>query len=125
MPVVTALRPRANDCVAVELDNAPWRVVPGEAVVRAGLTVGAAVDRNALRIIRRELRRADARDIAIRALRATDRSRSGVEARLDARGVAPSLRDETVAMLERTGLVDDQRFARGRAEALARRGYGD
>ena len=41
-PVVTALRARGRGRVAVELDGAPWRTVPLEAVYAAGLAVGEA-----------------------------------------------------------------------------------
>jgi SOS response regulatory protein OraA/RecX len=39
--------------------------------------------------------------------------------------VAPAVRDEAVAALERAGLVDDRRLAVARAAALAVRCYGD
>ncbi len=64
-------------------------------------------------------------DVAVGALRAHDRSRSDVEARLARAGVAPDEVRETVAALERLGYLDDQRFACARAEELAERGYGD
>jgi len=122
---VTALRGLSHDRVAVELDGAPWRVVPAAAVVRAGLSVGTTLDRPAARILRHELRRAAAEDVALRSLRSSDRSRHALEQRLDRASVAPATRDETLGMLERTGLVDDARFAIRRAESLAARGYGD
>jgi SOS response regulatory protein OraA/RecX len=64
-------------------------------------------------------------DIAVAALRAHDRSRSDVEARLARAGVAPDDVRETLAALERLGYLDDQRFAFARAEELAERGYGN
>lgn len=64
-------------------------------------------------------------DIAVGALRAHDRSRSDVEARLARAGVAPDDVRETLAALERLGYLDDQRFAFARAEELAERGYGN
>ena len=39
-PTVTGLRERKRGRVAVELDGKPWRVLPADAVVRAGLAVG-------------------------------------------------------------------------------------
>ena len=59
-PVVTALRERPRDRVEVELDGAPWRVVPAEAVVRAGLAPGRPLDRASARALGRELRRLQA-----------------------------------------------------------------
>jgi regulatory protein len=67
----------------------------------------------------------NALDLAVRALRAHDRSRRDVEERLTRAGVAPDDVQETLATLERLGYVDDGRFARARAEELAARGYGD
>jgi len=122
---VTALRELPRGRVAVELDGAPWRVLPALAVVRAGLAVGRALDRPGARALRRELRRFDAQEIAVRALRARDRSRAAVGRRLARASVAPDVRAETLELLARNGLVDDARFAVRRAEALAERGYGD
>jgi SOS response regulatory protein OraA/RecX len=125
VPVVTALRARGRGRVAVELDQVPWRVVPLEAVVVAGLSVGSDLDRNTARALARELRRLAARDAALRALRARDHTSASLERRLEARGTSPALRRETVAAAERAGLVDDERFAFGRAAVLAGRGAGD
>jgi SOS response regulatory protein OraA/RecX len=122
---VTALRGVPRGRVAVELDGAPWRVLPAAAVVRAGLAVGVPLDRRTARALGRELRRASAEAVALRSLRSRDRSRRGLEERLERASIAPAQRAETLGMLERTGLVDDARFAVGRAEALAARGYGD
>jgi SOS response regulatory protein OraA/RecX len=124
-PVVTALRARGPGRVAVDLDHAPWRVVPLEAVVAAGLSVGADLDRVTARALGRELRRLDARGAALRALRARDHTAASLERRLEERGTAPALRRETIAAAERAGLVDDVRFASGRAALLAGRGAGD
>jgi SOS response regulatory protein OraA/RecX len=124
-PVVTALQARGRDRVAVELDGAPWRVVPMEAALVAGLAVGGELDRGAARRLGRELRRLEARTTAVRALRARDHTRASLEQRLEERGVGPTLRRETLDATERAGLVDDARFAHGRAELLASRGAGD
>jgi regulatory protein len=129
-PVVTALRargPRGGErlWVAVDLDARPWRVVPLEAVLVAGLTVGRELDRQRARLLRRELRRLEARDVALRALARRDHTRVSLERRLAERGTAPELRRETIAAAERAGLVDDARFASGRAAVLAARGAGD
>ena len=39
MPTVTALRDDRRGRVAVELDGAPWRVLPLDVVARAGIAV--------------------------------------------------------------------------------------
>lgn len=125
MPVVTALRERERSRVEIELDGAPWRLVPTDAVVRSGLFVGRALDRETARTLGRELRRAEALSRALRALTARDRSRRSLEDRLGAAGVTSRPRKEVLETLERAGLVDDDRLAAARAQALAERGYGD
>ncbi|MGZ4354554.1 MAG: hypothetical protein ACXVZ4_13515, partial [Gaiellaceae bacterium] len=82
MPVVTALRERPRGRVEVELDGAPWRLVPADAVVRAGLRVGGRLDRETARTLGRELRRAQALGVAVQALRYRDHSRRSLEQRL-------------------------------------------
>jgi len=109
----------------VDLDGAPWRVAPADAVVRAGLGVGLALDRPAARALARELRKAAALGIATSALRHRDLTRRGLEERLVRRGASPRARAEALDVLERAGLVDDRRVATARAHALAARGYGD
>jgi regulatory protein len=124
-PVVTALHERPRGRVEVQLDGAPWRLVPAGAVVRTGLFVGRALDRETARTLGRELRRADALARAARALRPRDRSRRALEHRLTRAGVTARARDEALETLERIGLVDDARVAAARAQALAGRSFGD
>ncbi len=125
MPVVTALRERPRGRVEIELDGVSWRLVPTGAVVRSGLFVGRALDRETARTLGRELRRAEALTRALRALTVRDRSRRSLQDRLAAAGVAARPRQEVLETLERAGLVDDDRLAAARAQALAERGYGD
>ena len=124
-PTVTGLRERKRGRVAVELDGRPWRVLPTDAVVRAGLAVGHQLDRPTARELGRERRRAKALAAATRTLAASDRSRRALEQRLLRAGHSAAAREDAIATLDRAGLVDDARFAAGRAELLARRGYGD
>jgi SOS response regulatory protein OraA/RecX len=118
------LRDDRRGRVAVELDGAPWRILPLDVVVRAGLSEGRTLDRPALRLLRRELRRAEALAVAGRSLARRDLSTRRVAERLE-RSVPPAAASEALETLTRTGVVDDARFARTRAEALAGRGYGD
>jgi regulatory protein len=122
---VTALRSRRPGRVAVELDGAPWRVLPVDVVVCLGLAAGERLDRARLRALRRELRRHEALAAAAGALRYRDLSSRTLEARLARRSVAPLERAATVETLERAGVVDDARFGAGRARTLAERGWGD
>ncbi len=64
-------------------------------------------------------------DLAIRVLRFRDRTAAELEARLEQRGVGEAERVQALETLERIGYVDDERFARTRAEQLAERGSGD
>jgi SOS response regulatory protein OraA/RecX len=122
---VTALRRRRPGAVAVEVDGRHWRVVPDDVVVRCGLAAGVELERPLLRELRRELRRAEALSVATRALARRDLSRQRLDERLRARGATGAESERTVATLEATGVVDDARVARRRAEALAERGWGD
>ena len=125
MPTVTGLREDRRGRVAVELDGSPWRTFPADVVVRAGISRGRALDRPALRQLRRELRRAEALAVAGRALRARDLSARELALRLEQRAVSPSASEESLAVLSAAGLVDDARLAENRAESLAGRGYGN
>jgi regulatory protein len=62
---------------------------------------------------------------ALRLLRHRERSVAQLDRELDARGVADDVRVEALDTLSRTGLVDDARFAGGRARSLSERGAAD
>lgn len=124
MATITALR-AAGVRVAVELDGARWRMVPVAAAVEAGLAVGVELDRERARRLARALRRRRAQSVAVRALARRDHSRSSLEARLQRAGVLEADRREVLDQVERSGLVDDVRFAEQRARHLAERGAGD
>jgi SOS response regulatory protein OraA/RecX len=125
VPVVTGLRATRSGRVAVELDGEPWRVLPDEVVVRARLSNGLALDRPALRALRRELRRHRALAAATRALRSRPLSANRLDERLRRAGFVARERAEVIAVLSRAGFVDDEHFALARAELLAGRGAGD
>ncbi|MDX6508494.1 MAG: RecX family [Gaiellaceae bacterium] len=124
-PRVTALRPERRGHVAVDLDGERWRTVPAEVAATAGLVVGRELDRPALRELRRALRRSEALASATKALRHRDVSSARLTQRLEAAAVAPAVRADALEVLARAGLVDDERFAERRSEALAERGFGD
>jgi regulatory protein len=67
----------------------------------------------------------DATEVALRALRHRDRSRRELDQRLAQAGIAPAERTEALDRLVASGLVSDERFATGRARALADRGAGN
>ena len=63
--------------------------------------------------------------MAVRSLRSRPLSERRLRERLRSGGVRPDAEQATVAMLSGSGFVDDARLARGRALALAERGWGD
>jgi SOS response regulatory protein OraA/RecX len=126
LPRVTSLTAdRTGTRVLVELDGTPWRSIPVEAAVRAGLATELELERGDLRRLRRELRRGEALDAAARALRHRDRSSAWLHAKLRVAGHSPWACEQALDALMRAGVVDDQRFAVDRARALADRGSGD
>ncbi len=62
---------------------------------------------------------------AARALQSRDLSAAELDARLDRANVSQAARAETIERLTDAGAVDDERFARSRAQVLADRGAGD
>lgn len=125
LPQLTALRRASPGQVALEVDGRPWRTVPDEAVLQAGLAVGVELDRPLLRRLRAALGATRARTVAGRALSRRDLSREELRARLEHARVAPTAAADTLEALGRVGLVDDARVAVTRGRALAERGYGN
>jgi SOS response regulatory protein OraA/RecX len=125
MATLTALRRSGPGRVALEVDGRPWRAVPDDVVVRCGLHAGLTLDRPRLRLLRTELRRAEALEVAGRALARAPLARRRLAQRLHSRGVAPAAERDAVGTLAAAGLVDDARLARERAHALADRRWGD
>jgi SOS response regulatory protein OraA/RecX len=124
-PTLTAVRRARSGRVELEVDGERWRRVPEEVVLRCGLAPGVVLDRTLLREIRRELRRAEALDAAVRTVARRDVSARALRSRLAARGVRAPAAERAVATLASAGLVDDARTARARAQALAVKGWGD
>lgn len=125
VPRVTALRHGGRASVEVWLDGGPWRSLHEDVVVRTGLAVGVALDRERARAVARERRRAAAMQSALGALRYRDHSAAGLRRRLEERGVTQSVSEDTVERLTAVGLVDDVRAAQARAALLAAREWGD
>ena len=99
--------------------------MPVDAVLAAGLHVGLILDRERLRILRRELRSHEALAKASRLLARRDLSVRALSDELERRHVAPAERRGTISRLRDAGAVDDVRSAKCRAEVLAARGAGD
>lgn len=125
MPEITGLREVSTNDVLVELDGAPWRKIPLTAAARSGLSVGKRLEREDLRLLGRELRRADALTRATRMLARRPLSRALLEDRLERKGVAPVAREEAIEALEQAQYLNDHSYALERAASLAERGYGN
>ena len=124
-PKVTALKARRGGRVLVQIDGHDWRELPEDVIVRASLTPGTELDRPRLREVARERRRAQALAAAGRTLRARDLPARALDVRLEQRGIRAADRARALSTLQGAGLVDDGRFARNRALALAGRCLGD
>ena len=119
MPTVTALRADRRGRVAVELDGRPWRALPADVVVRAGLAEGRPLDRPALRLVRRELRRAEA-------LAARGYGDEAIRHRLQAEGLPEEAVGELEPETERARPLIERRGPGPRtARYLASRGFGE
>jgi regulatory protein len=125
MPEITGLHEVSASAVLVELDGAPWRKIPMTAAARARLSLGKRLEREDLRLLGRELRRAEALNKATRMLARRPLSRALLEERLEKKGVAPVALGEAVEALEQAQYLNDRSYALERAGSLAERGYGD
>ena len=124
-PTVTRLRHERPGWVAVDLDGRPWRVLPAEAVLRAGLAAGVELGRDRALTVARERRRLLALSAAGKALAHREPTRSELDERLRRRRLPPREREAALDAVREAGLQDDGRTARGRAESLVARGYGN
>ena len=124
-PRVTALRARRGGRVLVQIDGHDWRELPADVVVRARLTPGTELDRPRLREVARERRRTRSLAAAGRVLRVRDLPADALDKRLERRGIAAADRAGALSTLQAAGVLDDARFARNRALALAGRCLGD
>ena len=110
MPEITRLRELSANEVLVELDGAPWRKIPLNAASRAGLSVGKRLEREDLRLLRHELRRAEALTKATRMLARRPLPRTLLEERLERKGVAPAALEEAVDVLEQAHYLNDHAY---------------
>ena len=125
MPQLTEIRRARPGHVELELDGRPWRTVPDDVVVRCRLHAGIELDRERLRELRRELRRAEALLTAGRVLARRDVSTRRLGEQLARAHVSREAADGTIDRLAELGVLDDRRLAARRASTLAARGWGD
>jgi SOS response regulatory protein OraA/RecX len=122
---LTALRRARSGVVLLEVDGEPWRTVPDEVVVRCRLSAGVELERPLLRLLRRELRQAEALALAGRTLRRRDLSLRRLSQRLERAGVAPAIERSALVALTEARILDDARLAASRAAALSERGWAN
>jgi hypothetical protein len=95
-------------------------VLPLEAVLAAGLDTGVTLDRPRARRLGRELRRLEARDTALRALRFRDHTAATLRRRLDARGIPAVARETCAYATTSRAAVSLERSSRPRSRASSR-----
>jgi regulatory protein len=87
-----------------------------EAIERVGLKEGAEVDGEVLEALAAQEERVTAHDAALRLLDHRPRSQSEMRTRLAMRGISPATIDAEIERLDRSGLLDDESFARAWVE---------
>lgn len=115
-PRVTAIRRRARGRVAVATSDGETLTLRAEAVERAGLRKGDALDGGIRAGLEREEQRWTAHDAALRLLSYRPRSERELGQRLRLRGIAGDVVDEEIERLRGAGLLDDEAFAQSWVE---------
>jgi regulatory protein len=87
-----------------------------EAIERVGLKEGVPVDGDTLEALAAQEERVTAHNAALRLLSHRPRSQSEMRTRLGMRGISPGAIDHEIERLERSGLLDDESFARSWVE---------
>ena len=115
-PRVTAISRRARGRVAVATSDGETLTLRAEAVERAGLRKGDALDGGIRAGLEREEQRWTAHDAALRLLSYRPRSERELGQRLRLRGIAGDVVDEEIERLRGAGLLDDEAFAQSWVE---------
>lgn len=113
---MTAIRRRARGRVAVATSDGETLTLRAEAVERAGLRKGDALDGGIRAGLEREEQRWTAHDAALRLLSYRPRSERELEQRLRLRGIAGDAVDEEIERLRGAGLLNDEAFAQSWVE---------
>lgn len=109
----------------IELDHAEWREASSEVLASLGVRTGHIAPEGELAEALDTAEPTYARERALRLLTYRERSAAEVRTRLLDDGYPESVADSVVEALQRTGLVDDERFARMMARVLTQiRGMG-
>lgn len=118
---VTAIEPqkRRKNHFSVFINGRFWIGMDAETLAISGLTVGATFTPDQLDELQRTVIGQSARNVALRMLARAQKSRGQIQERLEAYGYAPEVIEETLAFLERYGLVNDAELARTRARSAA------
>ncbi len=111
-PRVTAIKRRTRGRVLVTTSDGETLAVHGEALQRAGVREGDALDGGSRERIEREEQRCTAHEAALRLLSHRPRSERELGQRLRLRGLAADVVEDEIGRLRRAGLLDDDAFAR-------------
>ena len=113
---MTAIRRRARGRVVVATSDGETLTLRAEAVERAGLRKGDALDGGIRAGLEREEQRWTAHDAALRLLSYRPRSERELGQRLRLRGITGDVVDEEIERLRGAGLLDDEAFAQSWVE---------
>lgn len=106
------------------LDGEPWKTTSAAVVKAVGVATGDVVEPDALSLSLQSNEADAARERALQLLGYRERSRFELRAKLAEDGYPPPVLSAIVGAFERTGLVDDHRFAESLVRSLLARGYG-
>lgn len=100
----------------VVLDDGQELLFSEEACERVGLTAGMTADEDLLEALDRADQRVSVHEAALRLLSHRARSRNEMRTRLAIRGFPPEAIDDEIERLQKSGLLDDEKFARAWVE---------
>lgn len=127
MALVTDIKSprRGSKRRAIELDHSEWRETSSEVLASLGVRAGHIAPEAELAEALDEAEPKYARERALRLLTYRERSAAEMRARLLEDGYPEAVASDVVDALQRTGLLDDERFARMMARVLTQvRGMG-
>ena len=127
MALVTDIKSlrRGSKRRVIELDHSEWRETSSEVLASLGVSAGYIAPEAELAEALDAAEPKHAREQALRLLAYRERSAAEVRSRLLEDGYPEVVASDVVVALQRTGLVDDERFARMMARVLTQiRGMG-
>ena len=123
MPVITSIAVQKNDSTRcnLELDGQFYCGLKIETAVQNGLKKGMLVSEEFLHGIRIESEKKEAFDRALKHISASAKSEREIRTFLAGKGYLDEVIDDVVERMKRYGFLDDESYAKARAESLAKR----